>query len=1804
MKKPVFLIQAKSLMLTGLLLLSVLILQAQTNFYWNGSGAVTATASWGTNTNGSGTNPNNFTTANQIFNIQNAQSATLGGTWTISGAGSKLLIKTGGTFTTGANNPTLTLDMESGGTYIMSNTTYSNLAFGSLDNNSTFQLNNTSGFRATLTYPNLTLNFSGAINPGATNVTVNGNLTMNNGAEFRGTTTGTPTHTVGGNVVINSGGIWTTSNGAGTPTYNISGTIQNSGSIAASASNGTSAINLNGSNSVTVTWGTKSGNNHNVTIAGTKTVTFGDNFAIATGTLTVNGTLNCGTTTISGAGTFTLASGGTLGIGSTAGITSSGATGNVQTTTRNFNTGANYTYNGSAAQATGSGLPATVNNLTVNNSGGAVTLTNGVTVSGVLTLTSGLLTTGANTVIANSNATGAVSGGSSTAYVDGNLRRSIAAGANSYSFPIGTSTAYAPVTIDFTSGTVAGTLTGSTTNGDHPNIGSSTFISTSTVNRHWTFTVNSGLTTANYNATFNWPASGDTDGGFAFASAACGEYSGGSWNYPTMGATTATSAQITGTSGFSDFQVGNLCIAPDVPTVSASLSPICTGASSTLSINSGNLNSATAWTWYSGSCGGTPAGTGTSVIVSPGSTTTYFVRGEGGCVTPGSCASQSITVVADPAAPTAVKSPNLASVCEGTTLTLTGVTDNGGGTGSCSIEYRYDNGSGFSSWSATLPNFAAVAGTNTIEIRKNCDGSGCDLSSVNSYSWTVNAPPSCSINGASGACSNSVGNVYSVTGSMTLYNWSVTGNGSIIGSSSGSSITVTAGASGYYAVNVTITDANGCISNCSKTVTINAPPSCSISGADFVCSNSTGNIYTAPAGMNAYNWSISGSGSIPGSTTGQSVSVTAGNSATDYTVEVTITDANGCVSSCSKQSFVIFIPPPANITINPNPACFGVTLNLSIMAQASSTISWSGEGITNSTGNPSTTAIPTTTGPHTYSVTVISSDYFGSCINTGTATVNVNPLPACSVTGASSACANSTGNIFSAPAGMSMYSWSVTGSGSVSGSATGSSVSVTAGSSGSFTVYVTVTDGNGCSSSCSKIVNINPAPACSITFVNPPPWGQDTTCSNSTGNIYSAPAGMSAYNWSISGSGTITSLTNGSSVSVTAGATGSYTLFVTVTNANGCTSTCNDATPIKASPTCSVSGPSAVCSNSTGNVHTVTSNGTSFVWSISGDGTIAGPTTGSSVTVTAGASGSYTISVTSTSFNACTSTCSQVVTVNNTPTPTITGPASVCSGGSVMLDAGAGYTTYAWSNGGGSGQTATFSSITSPATYTVTVTANGCTGSDTHGVTVTANPTPVITGPATVCFSGSVMLDAGAGYSSYAWSNGGGSGQTATFSNINATTTYTVTVTNSGCSGTDTHLVTAQSCIVEFSGKVIFSNNNTLGVKDAAVNLTGSVSGSNTTNVNGDYMITTAVTFGNFTLKPVKNINRLNGVTVADVTAIQQHAVNSVPITDNYKKVAADVNKSNSITSTDATLLNQALLGAVAAPFNTSWRFVPTSHVMANPPWGFPEQRTYTGISGLQANQDFYGIKIGDVATTFANPANFGAGQPLTWRLDDRLLESGAEVTAVFSADQMEDLASFQFALHFDPAQLQLVAIEPLSGLPVTIDHFGTYHVSEGEIRMVWSQVSGMPLAEAAPVFQLRFKALNGGAKLSEVLQLDEEVLPGYSYNTALEESKVELVYSELTGTGTPSAVNGVQLLQNRPNPFNGTTQIGFILPAQTEAELRVTDVTGRVLFSQKKQYAAGRHEETLRLEGASGVLSVELVTEWGSVVRKMMAVR
>ncbi len=110
----------------------------------------------------------------------------------------------------------------------------------------------------------------------------------------------------------------------------------------------------------------------------------------------------------------------------------------------------------------------------------------------------------------------------------------------------------------FSSVTVAGDLTASTTAGDHPNLSTSTIDPAKTPNRYWTLT-NGGISFTNCSVTLNFVA-GDLDPGANPTNFIVGRFASSAWSYPTVGAKTSTSTQATGVTAFGDFAIGESAV--------------------------------------------------------------------------------------------------------------------------------------------------------------------------------------------------------------------------------------------------------------------------------------------------------------------------------------------------------------------------------------------------------------------------------------------------------------------------------------------------------------------------------------------------------------------------------------------------------------------------------------------------------------------------------------------------------------------------------------------------------------------------------------------------------------------------------------------------------------------------------------------------------------------------------------------------------------------------------------------------------------------------------------------------------------------------------------------------------------------------------------------------------------------------------------------------------------------------------------------------------------------------------------------
>ncbi|MEN2402063.1 T9SS sorting signal type C domain-containing protein [Flavobacterium sp. MC2016-06] len=142
---------------------------------------------------------------------------------------------------------------------------------------------------------------------------------------------------------------------------------------------------------------------------------------------------------------------------------------------------------------------------------------------------------------------------------------------------------------------------------------------------------------------------------------------------PTASGTFTYSIPLTGGCG-SVNATGSITVNSQstAPTGITGTTTICNGSSTTLTVAGGSLGTGATVQWFTGSCGGTSAGTGNSITVSPTTNTIYYVRYSGTCNTT-TCANVTVNVTPTNTVTTASSTPNVCINTAITAVTLTSV---------------------------------------------------------------------------------------------------------------------------------------------------------------------------------------------------------------------------------------------------------------------------------------------------------------------------------------------------------------------------------------------------------------------------------------------------------------------------------------------------------------------------------------------------------------------------------------------------------------------------------------------------------------------------------------------------------------------------------------------------------------------------------------------------------------------------------------------------------------------------------------------------------------------------------------------------------------------------------------------------------------------------------------------------------------------------------------------------------------------------------------------------------------------------
>ena len=750
---------------------------------------------------------------------------------------------------------------------------------------------------------------------------------------------------------------------------------------------------------------------------------------------------------------------------------------------------------------------------------------------------------------------------------------------------------------------------------------------------------------------------------------------------------------------------------------------------------------------------------------------------------------------------------SVGAVCAGTnsgTLTLA----NNVGT---IVKYQADNGSGF----------ADVAGTNTSStlafsnLTATTTFRAVILTSDNRTVYST--PVTVTVNPAPTATlAASTPTTFCGPGTLTLAATPVTGatyqyqlNGANIAGATSANYSATVSTSGSYTV--IVTSASGCS-------TTSAPVAVTVNPATTATFAYTGSTF-CQSGTNPTATVTGTTGGTFTSTTGLTIDVTTGTinlaASTLGTYIVTYSVGGTCPSSAT-ASVTITSAPMATFSYATAAYCVGGTANpapvFATGASAGTFSSTTGLVINATTG---VIDLATSTAG-TYMVTNSISASGGCAAASATASVTINAAPTAVITTTTPTTFCQGGAVLLTATGGTSYQFLLNGT-AISG-ATSATYSATA--SGAYSVLVT--NASGCSAtSTATTVMVNPATTATFAYTGSTFCVSGTnptaTVTGTTGGTFASTTGL-----------TIDATTG--AITLTSSTPSTYT--VTYSVGGTCPSSGTASVTITAAPVASFSYASAAyCVSGTNPTAVVPATSTAGMFS-STTGLTINATTGA-ITLASSTSGTYTVTNTVAASGGCAvATATTSVTITATPTATLTagGATTFCQGGAVVLTAPAGTgNTYQFQLNGANivGATSATYSATANGAYTVVVTNAGACSATSAATTLVVNALPATPTLSAQYNGANITLTSSAVTGNQFYLNGVAiAGATSQTYVVNGTTaqlgSYTVVTTNAnGCASAASSPLVVTSSVKPLTGSSLNVYPNPTPDGKLSVELTG-----------------------------------------------------------------------------------------------------------------------------------------------------------------------------------------------------------------------------------------------------------------------------------------------------------------------------------------------------------------------------------------------
>ncbi|MGE5355239.1 MAG: SdrD B-like domain-containing protein [Deltaproteobacteria bacterium] len=395
---------------------------------------------------------------------------------------------------------------------------------------------------------------------------------------------------------------------------------------------------------------------------------------------------------------------------------------------------------------------------------------------------------------------------------------------------------------------------------------------------------------------------------------------------------------------------------------------------------------------------------------------------------------------------------------------------------------------------------------------------------------------------------------------------------------------------------------------------------------------------------------------------------------------------------------------------------------------------------------------------------------------------------------------------------------------------------------------------------------------------------------------------------------------------------------------------------------------------------------------------------------------------------------------------------------------------------------------------------------------------------------------------------------------------------------------------------------NNYGVEDAEIYITGTENTKLISEVDGQFEYIPPLPEGNYTVKPRKKNDYLNGVNTLDLVHIQKHILGIRKLGTPYRLLAADVDNNKKITASDILNIRKLILGEVNEfKNNDSWKFIDSGYEFNNPSDPLNEEYMESlDVKKLKKKQrlDFTGIKLGDVNNSVtANKLMALAprtAKDLVLTTDHVNLDKDKLIQIPINNMNDISIEGLQFTLEFNPEYLEFKGFNDAK-LDISSENFSLKKIDKGIITFSWNDSKPIDLKQAAELFGIEFK-VRQYADISEVLRISDRFTNSIAFDAEGNELGIKLEYR------SPETKDFI-LYQNEPNPWASSTSIGFDLPKAGEVKMSISNGYGVILQEKILTGKQGFNSVTINKENIdySGLLIIDLEFEGKHQIKKMI---